>query len=130
MTHRVASTLTTDVKFEEYSKPVEGGLPQVVRKVFIRGGANRADKHAETPAAVFTDVNDEDFSFLMQHSTFQRFLKSGHVTFARSHEHPEVVAAQMASGDKSAQTVPEDYTDPDKKGEVNQPSSGEPRKAK
>lgn len=129
MTSHIASTLTTDVKFENYSKPVEGGLPQVTRKVLIRGGANRVNRFLEAPPAVITEVNDEDYAFLTGHSTFQRFVKSGHITVAGSREHPEVVAAQMASGDKSAQLVPEDFDAKDGKGDVNQPSAGEPRKA-
>lgn len=131
MTVHVASTLTTDVKFEQHASDPGASFPRVVRKVLIRGGANRADRRLETPPAVVTEVSDEDYAFLKDHDSFKGFVARGYMTVAGKREDAEVIAAAMSRGDKSAQLVPEDETVQitDNRGQLHTPSAGRPRAA-
>lgn len=134
MTVHIASTLTTDLKIVEFAKAPGASFPRVVRSVLIRGGANRADRRLETPAAVVTAVSDEDYDFLRNNGAneddgFRGMVKRGFLTVAGRREDAEVMASAMARGDKSAQLVPEDFTEPDQRGVINVPSAGRPRAA-
>lgn len=124
----VASTLTSDVKFEWHDKPAAGAVPRVVHSVFVRGGANRADKRLETPPAVSTMVSDEDYARLLGHDLFQKYLKNGFIAVSSHREDAEVMAGAMARGDKSRQLVPEDESVriTDNRGQLHVPSAGRP----
>lgn len=128
MSVHIASTLTTDLVIQQHAKTEGASFPKVVRSVFIKGGANRADKRLETPPAVTTEISDEDYEFVRGHDTFQGMVKRGYFTIAKKREDAEVVAAAMARGDKSAQLTPEDETVQltDNRGQKHVPSAGRP----
>lgn len=124
----IFSTLTTDIKFEEHAKAEGASVPKVVRSVFIRGGANRVNKHLEAPAAGMTEVTDEEYAWLLSgtHGSFQSRVDKGFLKVVARKVDPEVAASDMARGDRSAQRTPEDedMQVTDNRGQMHVPSAG------
>ena len=53
------------------------GQKQVQKSILIKGGANVMDKATmTTPNGVVTEVPDEDWEILKEHSAFQRHMKA------------------------------------------------------
>jgi len=109
----VYSTVSTDVAFEEYHPAPENSIPQVKRRVVIRGGANCATKQLITPRGVATQISDDDYLWLTTHpqvlDSFQRFVNDGFMQVDNRKEDPDAVASGMEAADGSAPKTPADF---------------------
>jgi hypothetical protein len=81
--------------------------------VFIKGGANVADKRLLTPRGVVTKITEEDLAALEQSSgeegVWATHKRNGFITTSTSKGDPEVVAADMTTRDQAAPLVDEDF---------------------
>lgn len=125
----VYSTATCDMIYTDHQIGVErGSLPQVKRKVLIRGGSNIADRRTfVTNLGIVTTVTDEDMQFLKNNKGFQDAVQKGFMTFSEHKVDPEVAAAEMDTRDGSAPLRPEDFAEKDQEKEP-VPVIGEPTK--
>ena len=105
----IFSTATNDTIYTEYEKVGEGGLPTIIRRVVVKGGANLADKKLITPKGVVTNVSDDDIEWLKAHASFQRHVNKGFISVSATKEDPAKVAANMTAKDKAAPTTPETF---------------------
>lgn len=110
----IYSTLTCDNLYGPYS---DGGGDLPVRTeeshVLVKGGAGVANDRLDTPLGVATQVTDAQLTLLQADPVFALHLKNGFVTIDDKKVDPEVKATDMASRDKSAPLVPQDYTKED-----------------
>lgn len=106
----VYSTATATIDYVEYNKPSDKNmLPQVIRKVTIKGGANVADKHLFTPNGVVTEVTPEDYAFLAQNQSFIQHVTDGFHVVEKTRFDVDSVVNDMEPKDRSAPLTPEDY---------------------
>ena len=106
----VYSTATAHIKYVEYDKPESDRvLPRVIRSVEIKGGANLPTKTLETPAAVRTEVSNEDLAFLMNNDKFKEHVAKGFMRVEASNFLAETVANDMTPKDGCAPKTPEDF---------------------
>jgi hypothetical protein len=114
----VFSTMTSGVDYAIYDTSIPGGVPVILKKITINGGANLVNERGDTPKGVVTQLSDEDFALLEQDSVFKIHLASGNVWITKDKEVAlETVVADMNPKDKSAPLTPEDFDKP-KPGEV------------
>lgn len=108
--HFIYSTLSAD---QEYTHYVQGGgdLPVAAGSVFVKGGANVADKRLLTPQGVVTRVTDEQLAFLETNEVFQLHKKNGFIRVSSKREDPEVVAADMTTRSPDAPLVDNDFVE-------------------
>lgn len=111
-TNYVYSTMTTGVRYVQYSKSVND-MPVVESFVDIAGGANLPDKHLVTPRGVVTKVTDEQLALLEQNPLFKRHKENGFIIVDSVKVDPEVKASDMEQRDDSSPLVPEDFPSPD-----------------
>lgn len=106
----VFSTSTGPLDFVEYDIPANPRqVAKVIRRVSIKGGANLPKKSLEVPAAVVTEVSNEDLAFLMNNEHFQRAIKRGFIRVESHDFKPEVVANDMTPKDGRAPKTPDDF---------------------
>jgi hypothetical protein len=106
----VFSTASTSIGFPEYSTAPKNGIPQIVRNVVIKGGANVPDiKTLVTPRGIATEVTDDQLAFLMGHKKFQSMVQSGFMTIASDKADMNAALRDMAPKDKSAPKTVDDY---------------------
>lgn len=104
----VYSTLTNDNVYTKYAEAVND-LPQIERKVLIKGGSNVATKQLVTPIGVSTEITAEELAICENDPVFQLHKKNGHITVLNKSTNPEKVAADMDSRDKSAPLREQDF---------------------
>lgn len=106
--HYVYSTLSAD---QEYTAYREGGadLPITAGSVFIKGGANVADKRLHTPYGVVTEVDGDQLAALESNHVFQLHKANGFIRVSDKREDPEVVAADMEGRSPDAPLVDGDF---------------------
>lgn len=87
---QILSTLTSSFVFVKYAQPVDGQLPEKLRRIRIAGGANTPSNRGFgdlssdhrgtpmwTPSGMVTTVDDEDMVWLERDATFNNFIKAG-----------------------------------------------------
>lgn len=106
----VFSTLATDVRYTEWSAPIEkGALPIEGRSVHVKGGTGVANDRIVTPQGVCTEVEDEDVALLERNEVFKMHKANGFVTIQKKKADPEKVASDMTTRDNSAPKTESDY---------------------
>lgn len=108
----IFSTSSTSIRYVEYGPTPKNGIPTELRGFVVRGGANVATKHGETPAAIMTPLTEDELAFLYSNEAFQRDLKTGMYTVTRFKADPDDVADDMRGKDRSAQAVAADFPSP------------------
>lgn len=107
----IYSTLTADQMYtiwDEAPKGLELQRRSVRKTIFVKGGANVADKRQETHKGVRTRVSDEDVRDLKTIFDFQRHCDNGYITIRDDKVDEEVaVAGGMKQFDSSAPYTPE-----------------------
>lgn len=98
----VYSTLTNSTIYAIYRDTDPKASDIIERKILIKGGANIANKHFETPTGVVTEVSDDDLKLLMKDYHFREHMKNGFVTVENYKASPEKVAKNMEEKDPSA----------------------------
>lgn len=108
----IFSTATNNCTYVEYDyHNRKGNLPQIKRRVLVKGGANRADKRLITPNGVVTEVSDDDLAFLVSNAAFIRHQKAGFHRIESHRFETDAVVTDMVSGDKARPLTPEEYRD-------------------
>ena len=106
----IYSTLTNAQTYTNYTPHVAGQIPVAVEEVTIKGGANLADSHFDTPFGVMTEVTDEQMEILNRNFVFNQHKKAGYITIRTDKVDPEVaVAADMQQKDGSAPHTPNTF---------------------
>lgn len=106
----VYSTGTTNVEYNAFTVPPKGNIPQRIRRVVVRGGANVANKNFITPKGVVTKISDEDADFLLQNDSFKRHVKAGFVVMSNYLVDADGVAVNdLEPKDRSAPKTPGDF---------------------
>lgn len=108
-TFYILSTLTAD---QEYTAYREGGadLPLAAASVFVKGGANVADKRLVTPQGVVTKVDADQMAILESNEVFQLHKRNGYITVSeRKPADADAAAASQANRDGSAPMVEGDF---------------------
>lgn len=87
------------------------GQKTVQKSILIKGGANVMDKHTmTTPNGVVTEISDEDWEVLKEHSAFQRHMKAGFMEPLKEEKKARKSAKDKSDKkDGSAQLTPEDF---------------------
>lgn len=106
----VASKASTAIAFVEYGQAPANGIPKVLRRIVVKGGANVSQpKTFVTPNAVLTNITQDDFDFLMKDQHFINFMSNGFMSVISDDQDVERVAKDMVKKDKSAPKTPDDY---------------------
>jgi hypothetical protein len=106
----IVSKASTDMAFVKYSEAAKNGIPKIVKKVVIKGGANVAQKKTFiTPQGVVTRVSSEDLEFLLSNSDFLRVQANGFMSVINDDRDMDRAAKDMTPKDKSAPKVAADY---------------------
>ena len=111
-TYYILSTLTADQRYTRYA-PGGGDLPIVEAEVFVKGGANVADKRLITPQGVVTGpLTDDQMAILESNSVFQLHKQNGFVTVSEAKPlDADAAAASQANRDDSAPLVEGDFAE-------------------
>jgi hypothetical protein len=115
----VFSRLANSQKYAKYAPPVfgaDGKVNTVESYVHIKGGANLANKHLETPRGVATIITDEEAAALKKNPIFLLHEDRGHVTIetsATEKDVEKVVSDMGQEADLSAPITPSDFTEND-----------------
>lgn len=107
----ILSTLSADQRYTGYRS---GGadLPVAERSVFIKGGANVADRRLITPQGVVTKVTAEDYEFLQTVEVFQTHVTNGYITVSTSRPaDPDAAAASQESRSPDSPLVEQDFAE-------------------
>lgn len=113
----IYSTVTGPMRFVEYEIPKnERQLATVKREVTIKGGANLPLKSLETPAAVATEVSNEELAFLMNNDSFKDGCSKGFLRVEAHKFEPQVVANDMTPKDGCAPKTDADFVTGDEAG--------------
>jgi len=104
----VWSTLTADQRYTLWKK---GGADLQIkdRGVLIKGGANVANKHLQTPRGVMTQVTAEQLEILEACPSFLRHKERGFIKVEQVEVAVEKVISDMVQRSPDAPLVPEDY---------------------
>lgn len=111
----VYSTLTHSQAYVDYEPMPEvagqlGRLPVERHRVTIEGGHGiPIRKTLVTPYGVMTPVSDDELEFLLAHPIFKLHVENGNVTYSKTKEDKDTVAASMKQKDNAAQKTPEDF---------------------
>lgn len=106
----VFSTLTCDQVYTLYKPQVSDVAPPIPEaQVFVRGGANLADKRIITPRGVMTQISDEEKAVLLKCPAFVDHMKGGYVTIDDKKAEADEVAADMEAKDASAPLTPAEF---------------------
>jgi hypothetical protein len=103
----VYSTLSSSQRYTAYDGNKD--LPREERSVLIKGGANVADKHFQTPRGVVTKITEEQLAFLKKDKMFQRHVERGFITYDDKQVDVEKVASNMEGRDTSSPLEPGDF---------------------
>lgn len=113
----VYSTMSQDVCYPQFSKPVGGGeyTPTVLRSVTIKGGTGVITKNLITPHGVVTQINDEEHAILKggdgiePSKVFEKHEKAGFVKIDKRKVKVENVVKDLQPKDLSAQKTDKDF---------------------
>lgn len=103
----VYSTLSSSQRYTAYDGNKD--LPRAQKSVLIKGGANVADKHFQTPRGVVTQITEEQLAFLKKDPMFQRHVERGFITYDEKRVDVEKVASNMEGRDTSSPLEPGDF---------------------
>lgn len=111
-TFYVYSTLTASNRYVNH-EPSGNDLPMAIGDgILIEGGAGVAGKNLITPRGVVSGpFTKEQIEYLFANPVFQLHEKNGFITVDDKAVDPDKVAADMASRDRSAPTVEQDFPD-------------------
>ena len=112
MTKYVFSTLTASNTYTKTPASDGKNLPTVERAVTIKGGSNLPSRHMLTSIGYMTEVEDEDFEWLVQHPVFKLHQENGFITVRDKPADAEKVATEMETRDQSAPLVDADFDAP------------------
>lgn len=121
----IYSTLSQDNIYTFYSNIVHYGAPtRIIKKIYVRGGANVVDRKGQNAPAVMTRVTDDEYQCLMHgvdeqgnprstydaegkvnpgHPSFAEHLAGGYVYVSEVKAKVSKVAKNMTAKDGSAQ---------------------------
>lgn len=111
----VYSTLTSDQIYANYG-PSANGVPMLISKILIKGGANLMTKHLVTPHGVVTSVTAEELAELRKNEVFKLHEANGFLKISEAKADADEVAADMETRDQSAPLVQQDGLVPDPAG--------------
>lgn len=96
------------------------GMRTVKKSILIKGGANVMDKTTmTTPNGVVTEISDEDWEALKEHSAFKRHMERGFVEVMQEEKKArESSKKKSTKKDGSAQLTPKDFEDKGQKAPV------------
>lgn len=95
------------------------GIKRVKKSVLIKGGANVIDKTTKTaPNGVITEVSDEDYELLAEHSAFQRHVERGFVEVMKEEKKAKETSKKKGKKDGGSQLTPEDFEERGQKAPV------------
>ena len=107
----IFSTLTASVAYTVYAKGVaaKGEVVPVVKRIVIKGGANLANKHFETPRGVLTTLSIADYEILKENEVFKRHKGRNFILVDESSKiDVEKAVGDMKEKDKSAPKTEKD----------------------
>ena len=80
-----------------------------INGVFIKGGANLADKHFYTPRGVATSLTEEQYNAIKDSRIFQALENAGLFSVSKKETDANKAAKNMTKKDKSAPKAKEDF---------------------
>ncbi len=108
----IISKLSSDVDYAVYA-PVVGGIKQVIKHIYIKGGAGVADrKSLVVRNGVCTEVTEEELELLNKNKVFQLHKANGHILVmekANKYEAAEKAESEEVINDASKQQTAEDF---------------------
>lgn len=122
----ILSTLTNPFIFVKYGEPQPGGIPPMLRRIKIAGGANRPSLRGFgemstdnegvpmwTPRGMVSPVSDEDFEWLQENQGFKNFLQAGLMKMTdrdpgNNHDRIAKLTSDMAKRDSMSPITPDD----------------------
>lgn len=89
------------------------GQKQPKKSILIKGGANVMDKHTmTTPNGVVTEISDEDWEILREHTAFKRHMERGFMEVMKEEKKARKSSKEKSDKkDGSAQLTPKDFED-------------------
>lgn len=89
------------------------GQKVVKKSILIKGGANVMDKSTmTTPKGVVTEISDEDWEVLKEHTAFKRHLERGFMEVMKEEKKARRSSKEKSDKkDGSAQLTPKDFED-------------------
>lgn len=88
------------------------GQKVVQKSIKIKGGANVMDKHTmTTPKGVVTEISDEDWELLKEHTAFKRHMERGFMEVEKSEKPAKEKSKKGSKKDGGAQLTPKDFED-------------------
>lgn len=96
------------------------GMRTVKKSILIKGGANVMDKTTmTTPNGVVTEISDEDWEALKEHTAFKRHVDAGFMEVMQEEKKARESSKKKSSKkDGSAQLTPKDFEDKGQKAPV------------
>ena len=91
----------------------KNGQKAVKKTILIKGGANVLDKHTmTTPNGVVTEISDEDYEILKEHTAFKRHMERGFMEVLKEEKKARASSKTKTNKkDGSAQLTPKDFED-------------------
>lgn len=95
----------------------QNGQKMVKKSILIKGGANVIDKTTmTTPNGVVTEISDEDWEILKEHTAFKRHMKAGFMEPLKEEKKARKSAKEKSDKkDGGAQLTPKDFEDRNQK---------------
>jgi len=96
------------------------GTRTVKKSILIKGGAHVMDKTTmTTPEGVVTEVSDEDWELLKEHTAFKRHMDRGFMEIMKEEKKARETSKKKSSKkDGGAQLTPKDFEDKGQKAPV------------
>lgn len=107
----ILSTLSSNQNYTQYVKGING-VNNKAESVFIKGGANVADKTTlTTPKGVSTEITKDQLEILKANKDFKRHLENGFLTILDDEPKTEKIKekAQKMRKDASKQKTAKDF---------------------
>ena len=104
----VYSTLTASHAYTTW-KEGAGGMLVKTGQVTIKGGANVADKHLETPLGVVTIITESELEQARRDQVFGRHEERGFLKVEAVKKDVEDAVSDMEARDESAPLTPDDF---------------------
>lgn len=96
----IYSTLTNSQNYTNFVAGKNGSMNTPLKSIVINGGANLADKFGQRPAAVETQITDEDYEILKQNPVFMRHFERGFIQVKDGE--PDIESAAKRAAEKGA----------------------------
>ncbi len=106
----IISRASQDGEFIIWETSVNG-KKSAKKSILIKGGAGVIDKSTmTTPNGVVTEISDEDWELLKEHSAFKRYVERGFMEAVKSEKPAKENAKKKSSKkDGGVQLTPEDF---------------------